>query len=214
MTSISSTTFRLDDATEFPPLKVERMADGLLNLIDPTEDGSGNLWMVRVHPVHIRHLAEQLGLIVTPGPEKGGSALSAAPPSLAEVQRENDRLKRNLLRLQGHALALQEDFRENADWQHADLTHEMNNINALVDLFDMAVDDFADDYTAHEPSGAPAVPTSTTSPKTGPFETDPKTGALGLAEDVTPRHATSRARTGQAKGKPAAHALPQLDLEG
>lgn len=156
----------------FPPLRIEYQADGLINLIDPTEDGSGNVWAVLVHPAQLRTIAERLGLTTT-----------SRGPSVAELQRESDRLKRNLLRLREHALSLQHDFANNADWKHADLTHEMNNINALVSLFDMACDDFAADYDAHVPGdhSASTREHATRGPKTDGFEAPPKTGALSVA---------------------------------
>lgn len=158
-----------------PGLKVEPNDDGTLTL---EQDWLGNVDRVTVHPVHIRHLAERLGLI----------AINCGP-SVAELQRESRRLKRNLLQLREHALALQVDFAQNADWKHADLTHEMNNINALVSLFDMAVDDYSDDH-------------ATSSPKTDASETPPKTGAF----------AVDAGSSEKASGKPSAKP-GQLALE-
>lgn len=49
--------------SEFPPLVVELADDGLITLVDPTDDGSGNLWRVRVHPAQLRWIAEQADLV-------------------------------------------------------------------------------------------------------------------------------------------------------
>lgn len=140
----------------FPPLNIVFQSDGLINLIDPTEDGSGNQWAVLVHPAQVRHLAERLGMV----------ASTTADKSVAELLRDADRLKRNLLRVREHALALQIDFAEHADHQHADLSHEMDSINALVGLLDMACDDFADEYCAQPPEPqAQPTPTRPAMPK-------------------------------------------------
>lgn len=203
-----------------PTLKIETNEDGTITL---EQDWCGNAERVAVHTVHVRHLAERLGMV----PEISASdaeLLLTERGRVATLRQENDRLKRNMLRLHAHALALQKDFRENADWTHADLAHEMSNINALVDLFDMAVDDFADDYTAHDPGENPPVTlvestgssegtAPATRPKTDGFETPPKTGGLGVASDVTPCHAMLREGKVTAKGRGGARAFPQLDLE-
>lgn len=193
---------------ELPPLKVERMADGLINLIDPTEDGSGNLWMVRVHPVQLRWIAERVGLL----PDVSASdaeLLRTARWQIAELTRENGHLKRNLLRLHEHAWRLQRDFATGADWKHADLVEPMNQINALVSLFDMAVDSFADG-AAHEPSESPRV-----------AQAEPTGFSQQHGGDVTPstamsHHAAPRGAKAAAKpaGKASAKASQQLPLEG
>ena len=193
-----------------PGLKIEANDDGTITL---EQDWAGNVDRVAVHTVHVRHLAERLGMVREVS-ASDAELLRTERGRVAALRQENDRLKRNMLRLQGHTLALQEDFRENADWRHADLTHEMNNINALVDLFDMAVDDFADQYSAHAPIGTPEGALPATPPETDGFGRPPKTGALcaAAAAAVTLRHATSRQRNGQAEDNCAAPL--QLDLEG
>ncbi len=130
-----------------PHLNIETLDNGNLRLENETV---GDSYVVDLHPIHVRLLAERLGLIASP------SDPSADQPTLAEQARDIDRLKRNMLRVRQHALELQCKFANDADWKHADLTFEMGLINALVDLLDMAVDDFADDFTAHEP--APYAP--------------------------------------------------------
>lgn len=134
-----------------PALKIEANGDGTLTL---EQDWCGNVERVALHAVHVRHLAGRLGMVGAMSASDVES-LQAERERVAGLRQENDRLKRNMLRLQSHALTLQEGFREHADWRHADLGHDMGVINALVNLFDMAVDDFADDYTAQEPSANP-----------------------------------------------------------
>jgi hypothetical protein len=131
-----------------PHLSIETLDNGNLRLENETV---GDSYVVDLHPIHVRLLAERLGLIAIP------SEPSADQPTLAEQARDIDRLKRNMLRVHQHALQLQYSFANDADWKHADLTFEMGLINGLVDLLDMAVDDFSDDFTSHDP--APYVPT-------------------------------------------------------
>lgn len=138
---------------KIPPLQISTLENGLLRLQD--EDYSADA-VIDLHPVQVRLIAERIGLI-QPGNESG--------PTIAEQARDLDRLKRNMLRVREHALQLQHGFANHADWKHADLAHDMGKINALVDLLDMAVDDFADDYTAKEPeqiATCPSLPTACT----------------------------------------------------
>lgn len=142
-----------------PHLSIETLDNGNLRLENETV---GDSYVVDLHPIHVRLLAERLGLIASP------SEPNTDQPTLAEQARDIDRLKRNMLRVRQHALQLQHKFATGADWKHADLTFEMGLINSLVDLLDMAVDDFADDFTSHDP--APYVPVS-----------------MGNAQDAPPR---------------------------
>lgn len=182
-----------------PTLKIETNEDGTITL---EQDWCGNAERVAVHTVHVRHLAERLGMIREVS-ASDAELLRTERGHVASLRQENDRLKRSLLRLREHALTLQRDFAEHADWKHADLAPEMSAINAVVSLFDMACDDFADDYDAHEPGGNPRVskqepngydPTQPigTAPKADGFEAPPKTGAFGAGAAVTPGHAQSR----------------------
>ena len=202
-----------------PSLKFEANGDGTITL---EQEWSGNVDRVAIHSVHVRYLAERLGMVREVS-ASDAELLRTERGHVAALCQESDRLKRNMLRLHAHALALQADFRENADFAHADLSHELSNINALVDLFDMAVDDFADHYTAHDPSGNPRVtqvepsaPAAMRAPATGPktdgFGTPPKTGALGVGSDATPAGAMSH-QLPPRDGKASAKASPQLELE-
>ena len=125
-----------------PHLNIETLENGNLRLENET---MGDSYVVDVHPMHIRLLAERIGLI------ENGTAPDAIVPTVGEQTRTIDRLKRNLLRVREHSLQLQNKFATGADWDHADLTFEMGLINSLVDLLDMAVHDFSDDFTARDP---------------------------------------------------------------
>ncbi len=201
-----------DNITDnIPGLKIEANNDGTLTL---EQDWCGNVDRVAIHPVHVRHLAERLGMVREVS-ASDAEQLRTERGHVSSFRQENDRLKRNMLRLREHALLLQHDFAEHADWKHADLATEMNAINALVGLFDMAVDDFADDYDAHEPCENPRVskqepsgsasarPTATT-PKTDGFEAPPKPDAFGDGAVVTPGHAKSQQNGPAANGRGAA----------
>jgi hypothetical protein len=136
-----------------PTLKIESNEDGTITL---EQDWLGNVDRVAIHPVHIRHLAERLGMVREVS-ASDAELLRTERGHVAALRQENDRLKRQHLRLREHMLSLQIDFAEHADHRHADLTKEMWRINAVVDLMDLVCSDFADDYTPCEPSGNPRV---------------------------------------------------------
>lgn len=136
-----------------PHLNIETLDNGNLRL---ENESVGDSYVVDLHPIHVRLLAERLGLISIPNGPHADQLTSA------EQARDLDRVKRNMLRVRQHALQLQHSFATGADWKHADLTFEMCLINSLVDLLDMAVDDFADDFTEHDP--APYAPSRQDAP--------------------------------------------------
>lgn len=138
-----------------PHLSIETLDNGNLRL---ENESMGDSYVVDLHPIHVRLLAEQLGLIAKPAEP------NADATTFAEQARDIDRLKRSLLRVRQHALELQYKFANDADWKHADLTFEMGLINALVDLLDMAVDDFVDDFTPHDPAPYPPPPSNRVEP--------------------------------------------------
>lgn len=149
---------------DIPGLKIEANGDGTITL---EQEWSGNVDRVAVHSVHIRHLAEMLGMIREVS-ATDAELLRTERGHVTALRQENDRLKRNLLRLREHALSLQLDFAEHADWRHADLVAPMNQINGVVSLFDMACDDFADDYSAHPPTAHHAEVTGDQQAKRSP----------------------------------------------
>lgn len=136
---------------EIPQVEIEKLANGNIRLTDKSD--LDQEYSVDVHPIQVRLLAERLGLL----------SQQAVPFNVAllqeqakQQQQKVDRLQRDLLRLRGHALAVQKALRE-ADWEHADLTFEMMAANALIDLFDMAVEDFEDDFEQDDGKLAPGV---------------------------------------------------------
>nr|WP_145546379.1 hypothetical protein [Variovorax boronicumulans] len=204
-----------DITDNIPGLKIEANEDGTLTL---EQDWLGNVDRVAIHPIHVRHLAERLGMVREVS-ASDAELLRTEREQVASLRQENDRLKRQHLRLREHMLSLQFDFAEHADHRHADLTTEMWRINAVVDLMDLVCSDFADDYTAHVPSENPQVTQAEpsgfrarpeTDPKLGAFETTPILGVLGTA----PADAAGRRSCTPQEMHPHPRTPTQLQLEG
>lgn len=120
-----------------PNMKIETNDDGSLTL---ESEWSGNLDRVLVHPVQLRYLAEKMGLI------------KDVTASTGELTRDLDRMKRNMLRIREHAVGLRHNLVTSPEWENADLTFEMGQVDTLVDLLDMAVDDFVDNFVSTPPT--------------------------------------------------------------
>ena len=103
-----------------PDLKIEHITDGMGDgLIVLTQDNSGNVDSVAIHPIHLRYMAEKLGLIESSDPK--------AQKTLATLTRQ--------------MLALRERIDHLADWlanhsdhKHADLSYEMTYATATADI--------------------------------------------------------------------------------
>lgn len=105
-----------------PELKIEFMADGQGDgLILLEQDGCGNVDRVAIHPIHLRYMAEKMGLIETSDP--------TAHKTIATLTR-----RMNLLRDRIDHLA---DWLANhSDSKHADLTYEQTYARATADIAD------------------------------------------------------------------------------
>ena len=122
-------------------LKIEAQPDGGLML---EQEANGEVDRVLIHPLHLRLMAERMGLVREVS-ASDAELLRTERGRVADLARENAQLKRTLLTLHGKVMTFHKNFVEGADWDHADLSAEMWQLNGLADLFDMVVDGFTDD---------------------------------------------------------------------
>jgi hypothetical protein len=105
-----------------PELKIEHMIDGTgEGLILLEQDSGGNIDRVAIHPVHLRYMAEKMGLIETADPQ--------AARTIAKLERRL-RLLRDRIDHMGNYLA------NHSDHRHADLSYEVTYMTATADLAD------------------------------------------------------------------------------
>ena len=117
-----------------PDLKIEHITDGVGDgLIMLTQDNSGNVDSVAIHPIHLRYMAEKLGLIQTIEPK---------------AQKTIATLMRQLLALRERIDHLADWLANHSDHKHADLSYEMTYATATADI----ADEFCFDLI--EPKGA------------------------------------------------------------
>ena len=102
-----------------PELKIEMMADEHGSLIILEQDSGGNLDRVAIHPIHLRYMAEKMGLITTNDPQ--------ALKTIAALQRRMQALRDRIE-------SLADWMAQHSDHKHADLSHETTQLNAMADL--------------------------------------------------------------------------------
>jgi hypothetical protein len=103
-----------------PELKIELIDDGLgAGLILLEQDCGGNVDRVAIHPIHLRYMAENFGLIESSDP--------AAQKTIAT-------LTRRLLALQFRIEHIQNWLANHSDHQHADLSYELTYATATADI--------------------------------------------------------------------------------
>jgi hypothetical protein len=125
----------------FPDLKIELMtggeSDGLILL---EQSNGGNIDRVAIHPIHIRHMAEKMGLIKTSDP--------TARKTIAA-------LTRRLLALEGRIVHMAYWLTNHSDSKHADLSYEQEYALATSDI----AAEFCADLVDTEPPAMSPAPT-------------------------------------------------------
>lgn len=104
---------------QIPELKIERIADQHGTLILLEQDNGGNVDRVAIHPLHLRYMAEQFGLVPTSDPD-GARTIAT--------------LQRRLRLLRDRIDHLSDWLANHSDSERADLTYEMTYANATSDI--------------------------------------------------------------------------------
>lgn len=113
-----------------PELKIERMDDGHGDgLILLEQDSGGNIDRVAIHPIHLRYMAEKMGLIETSDP--------TAQKTIATLQRRMVLLRDRIDNLHSYLV-------NHSDHKHADLSYEVTYATACIDLADEFCADLVD----------------------------------------------------------------------
>ncbi len=101
-------------------LKIEHITDGMGDgLIVLTQDNCGNTDSVAIHPIHLRYMAEKLGLIESSDPK--------AQKTLATLTRQ-------MLALRARIDYLADWLANHSDHKHADLSYELTYATATADI--------------------------------------------------------------------------------
>lgn len=135
-----------------PELKIEFMADGMGDgLILLEQDSCGNVDRVAIHPIHLRYMAEKIGLVETSDPQAARTIAT---------------LTRRLLALNERIQHLDYWLRTVSDSAHANLDYEQSYAEATADI----AREFCADFDS--------VELDANTPKNGGLQTPPKTGGF------------------------------------
>ena len=109
--------------------------DGLIYL---EQDSCGNSDRVAIHPIHLRYMAEKMGLVESGDP--------TAAKTIATLQRR-------MVALRDRIESLADWMARYSDHKHADLSHETTQLNATADLAREWCHDFEEsEQAAHHSS--------------------------------------------------------------
>lgn len=128
--------------TQIPHLNIQVLPDGLIRL---ENESMGDSYVVDIHPLHLRFMAEKLGLI---------SEMSASDAELlrtergrvADLDRTLDRLKRALLHFKVRAEQLHDNIVNCSQRGHEDLGVEVAQSAALADFSEHICMEFDQDF--------------------------------------------------------------------
>lgn len=139
-----------------PDLKIELMddaqGDGLILL---EQDSGGNIDRVAIHPIHLRYMAEKMGMVGTSDPQ--------ALKTIATLQRRMVALRYRIDTLHHYLV-------NHSDHKHADLSYEVTYATACIDL----ADEFCAEFDLAEPDE--------NTPENGAVEEPQKRGSLKSSE--------------------------------
>ena len=120
-------------------LKFEMMNDGQDDrLILLEQDSCGNIDRVAIHPIHLRYMAEKMGMVESSDP--------TAAKTIATLQRR-------MVALRDRIESLADWMATYSDHKHADLSHETTQLDAMADLAREWCHDFEEsEQAAHHSS--------------------------------------------------------------
>ena len=96
------------------------------------QNSCGNVDRVAIHSIHLRYMAEKMGLMATSDPQ--------ALKTIAALQRR-------MLALRDRIESLADWMAQYSDHKHADLSHEITQLNAMADLAREWCFEFEDEFT-------------------------------------------------------------------
>lgn len=135
---------------EIPHLNIEVLATGTIRL---ENESMGDNYVVDVHPIHLRLMAEKMGLVR----EVSGSG--------AELLRDLGRYKRALLMIRDRAEQLHQNILGLSQLGNEEMGIEVAQSAALADMTDHICIEFENDFTTEPPELAKLPNTGGPSPQ-------------------------------------------------
>jgi len=126
-----------------PHLNIEILENGCIRL---ENESMGDSYTVGIHPVHLRHIAEKLGLI-TETTATDAELLRTERRQVADLKRDMDRYKRALLAIRERSEQLYDNIHRRSLEDDTDLGIEVAQAAALSDFSEHICVEFEDDFT-------------------------------------------------------------------
>lgn len=120
-----------------PDLKIELMDDSKASLILLEQDSGGNIDRVAIHPIHLRYMAEKMGLVESSDPQ--------AAKTIATLTRRLHSLRDRIEHLHDYLV-------NHSDHKHGDLSYEVTYATACIDI----AEEFCCELVDATPDAAPA----------------------------------------------------------
>lgn len=141
-----------------PHLNIEVLESGCIRL---ENESMGDSYTVDLHPVHLRHIAEKVGLVAEMS-ASDAELLRTERERVVDLERTLDRFKRSLLHFKVRAEQLHDNILSSSQRGHEDLGIEVAQSAALADFAEFVCIEFEDDFT---PSPDSVVKSATTATK-------------------------------------------------
>lgn len=162
--------------TEIPHLKIERLENGCIRL---ENTDCGDSYVVDIHPLHLRYMAEKLGLV------------GAMSETEAQALRAVDRLTRRLNVLHERIAKMDSWLWEHRDFDEADINVEVWFSKATLDLsteFQAEIAEASRHVTPRHAESRPRLKAS----ENGGLQGTQKRGASRVAEPTHNPEVTER----------------------
>ena len=137
-----------------PQLNIEVLENGCIRLESESIDDN---YIVDIHPVHLRYIAEKMGLIAETS-ATDAELLRTERGQVADLKRTLDRYKRALLHIKVRAEQLHDNIFNCSRRGHEDLSVEVAQSAALADFAEHICVEFEDDFTVTSGHSADKMP--------------------------------------------------------
>ena len=134
-----------------PQLNIEVLENGCIRLESESIDDN---YIVDIHPVQLRHIAEKMGLIAETS-ATDAELLRTERERVADLKRTLDRYKRALLHIKVRAEQLHDNIFNCTRKGHEDLSIEVAQSVALADFAEHICVEFEDEFTTFTNSEKP-----------------------------------------------------------
>ena len=161
-----------------PHLNIEVLENGCIRL---ENESMGDSYLVDLHPIHLRYIAEKMGLIAETS-ATDAELLRTERGQVADLKRTLDRYKRALLAIRERSEQLYDNIYRRSQEDDMDVGIEIAQAAALSDFSEHICVEFENEFTAT--GGHPGDKTSKAGAQISALKASPGTESRQLAMEV------------------------------